>query len=87
MRDGVVVKLGGSLYDATDLGPRLRAWLDARPERRVVLVPGGGPMADVVRDLDTRHHLGEESAEAGVARSTEGGGEPERASPPAAEPS
>ena len=28
----------------------------------VVLVPGGGPTADVVRDLDRRHGLGEEAS-------------------------
>ncbi len=57
----VVVKVGGSLFDLPDLGPRLRAWLATCPGP-VVLVPGGGPTADVIRDLDRRHGLGEEAA-------------------------
>src|SRR5205823_2457906 len=57
-----VVKVGGSLYDMPDLGPRLRAWLRAEAGPDVLLVPGGGPAADVVRDLDRIHRLGEEDA-------------------------
>jgi aspartokinase-like uncharacterized kinase len=56
----VVVKVGGSLFDLPDLGPRLRAWLEMLETRAVLLVPGGGATADVVRDFDCVHHLGEE---------------------------
>jgi aspartokinase-like uncharacterized kinase len=55
-----VVKIGGSLYDLPDLGPRLRAWLDALAAPHVLLIPGGGPTADVIRRLDAIHRLGEE---------------------------
>ncbi|MBK3801242.1 aspartate/glutamate/uridylate kinase [Azospirillum brasilense] len=44
-----VVKLGGSLWRA----PELRRWLEilaAARRLRVVIVPGGGPFADAVRD-------------------------------------
>jgi aspartokinase-like uncharacterized kinase len=58
----MVVKVGGSLYDLPDLGPRLRRWLDAHAPRATILVPGGGRFADVVRDLDRVHRLGEEAA-------------------------
>jgi aspartokinase-like uncharacterized kinase len=58
----VVLKVGGSLYELPDLGPRLRAWLRELGEPDVLLVPGGGPAADVVRDLDRRHALGEETS-------------------------
>jgi aspartokinase-like uncharacterized kinase len=58
----VVVKVGGSLYDLPDLGPRLRGWLDGLGATRVVIVPGGGSAADVVRQLDQCHGLGEERA-------------------------
>lgn len=57
-----VVKIGGSLYDLPDLAIRLRRWLAAECEGGVLLVPGGGPAADVVRDFDRRHHLGEEAS-------------------------
>ncbi len=57
-----VVKVGGSLYDLPDLGPRLRAWLKQAPEQGVLIVPGGGPTADVVRDFDRIHRLSEEQA-------------------------
>jgi aspartokinase-like uncharacterized kinase len=56
---GVVVKVGGSLFDLPDLGVRLAAWLETLGERRVVLVPGGGPTTDVIRGLDRVHGLGE----------------------------
>lgn len=56
----VVVKVGGSLFDLPDLGPRLLSWLDALPNSTLLLVPGGGAMADVIRDLDRCHRLGEE---------------------------
>jgi aspartokinase-like uncharacterized kinase len=55
-----VVKVGGSLYDLPDLAARLRRWL-AR-QRRVLLIPGGGALADAVRDLDRRHRLGDLAA-------------------------
>ena len=55
----IVVKVGGSLYDHPKLGPGLRAYLDSLPEP-VLVVPGGGPFADTVRELDGIHDLGEE---------------------------
>jgi len=58
-----VVKVGGSLYDLPDLGTRLRRWLaEQLAGSRVVLVPGGGPLADAIRRLDRRHGLGEETS-------------------------
>jgi aspartokinase-like uncharacterized kinase len=62
MSGPVVVKVGGSLYDLPDLGPRLRAWLDTLGTPEVLLVPGGGAAADVVRELDRVHGLGEEAS-------------------------
>lgn len=57
-----VIKVGGSLFVRPDLAGRLRTWLAALPSRHILLVPGGGAAADVVRDLDRRHHLGEENS-------------------------
>jgi aspartokinase-like uncharacterized kinase len=57
----VIVKVGGSLYDLPDLGRRLRQWLDGRGER-ILLVPGGGPAADWIRQLDAADPLGAERA-------------------------
>jgi aspartokinase-like uncharacterized kinase len=57
-----VVKVGGSLYDLPDLGARLQDWLAVERASgwEVVLVPGGGATADLVRALDRQHGLGEE---------------------------
>jgi 5-(aminomethyl)-3-furanmethanol phosphate kinase len=55
-----VVKVGGSLFDLPELGPRLKRWLDRLSPDRVLLVPGGGKATDVIRELDARHGLGEE---------------------------
>jgi aspartokinase-like uncharacterized kinase len=58
----IVVKVGGSLFDLPDLGPRLRHWLAGLGPASFLLVPGGGAVAEVVRDLDQCHHLGEEKS-------------------------
>ena len=56
-----VVKLGGSLLDLPDLAQRLD---QLRPEwgPRPLLVVGGGAAADLVREWDRQHQLGEERA-------------------------
>lgn len=54
----VVAKVGGSLLDLPDLRERLRRWLAGLGTGRVLLVPGGGAFADVVRQLDRTHALG-----------------------------
>jgi aspartokinase-like uncharacterized kinase len=56
-----VVKLGGSLAHS----PKLEDWLDllaAHGGGRVVIVPGGGPFADLVRDAQERWRFDEASA-------------------------
>lgn len=58
----IVVKVGGSLFDLPDLGPRLGRWLSASNHAQVLLIPGGGAAADVVRNLDRIHGLGEEKS-------------------------
>jgi aspartokinase-like uncharacterized kinase len=54
----IVVKVGGSLYDLPDLGPRLRRFLDALTHPARLIVPGGGRTADVIRAFDRDHRLG-----------------------------
>jgi len=58
----LVLKVGGSLYDLPDLGPRLQAWLHVQGPRPVLIVPGGGPATDVIRAYDQTHQLGQEQA-------------------------
>jgi 5-(aminomethyl)-3-furanmethanol phosphate kinase len=57
-----VVKVGGSLFDLPDLGPRLCEWLERHAPPEVLLVPGGGPAAEAIRSLDRTHALGEEAS-------------------------
>lgn len=49
----VIVKLGGSLYQS----PELSVWLDRLTElsnqQKILIVPGGGPFADQVRDAQS----------------------------------
>jgi aspartokinase-like uncharacterized kinase len=53
----IVVKLGGSLYNT----PELKLWLQtlANPSisTPIVIVPGGGPFADQVREAQALHHF------------------------------
>src|SRR4051812_2003969 len=58
----LVVKVGGSLYDRRDLAPRLLQEIARFAGQRILLVPGGGPTANVVRVLDQCHGLGEEAS-------------------------
>lgn len=58
----IVVKVGGSLFHLPDLGERLSRWLKNWSDYEVLLVPGGGLAADVIREYDHCHHLGEEAS-------------------------
>ncbi|MCS7044931.1 MAG: hypothetical protein NZO58_01110 [Gemmataceae bacterium] len=60
--DVAIVKVGGSLFDLADLRRRLLDWLDSLTVSRVLLIPGGGTAADVVRAWDRRFQLGEETS-------------------------
>jgi aspartokinase-like uncharacterized kinase len=58
-----VVKLGGSLYNSPE---QLRQWLktleQASQDDSIVIVPGGGPFADQVRNAQRLHDLNDQSA-------------------------
>jgi aspartokinase-like uncharacterized kinase len=58
----VIVKVGGSLYGWPPLGERLREYLHTLRDFSVVIVPGGGPFANVIRMMDETHKLGPEAA-------------------------
>ncbi len=61
-----VVKVGGSLLDWVELPTRLAEFLESRrlddPDGRMILVVGGGRAADLVRELDRIHRVGDETA-------------------------
>ena len=63
-RPVAVVKLGGSLLDWPAWPSRLVAFLATCSHVAPVLVVGGGRFADVLRDLDQIHALGEAHAHA-----------------------
>ena len=60
----VVLKLGGSLLDWPDWPGRLTSFLAGLPDFQPVLIVGGGRFADVLRDLDRLHNLGETQSHA-----------------------
>ncbi len=51
-----VIKIGGSLYGSTHLEEWLNT-LHALGSHQLVIVPGGGPYADLIRDTDQRFKL------------------------------
>ena len=59
MTGPVVIKVGGSLLDWPPISQRLGSYLDSRREDRPVVIIGGGPSTDIVRDLDRIHGLGD----------------------------
>ncbi len=58
----LVVKVGGSLYDLPDLGPRLRGFLASLKDVDRLIVPGGGATTDAIRLFDRDHGLGPEQS-------------------------
>lgn len=58
----VVFKLGGSLLERSNLAEFIRQTISQRPLCGTQLVVGGGRTADLVRDWDRTHFLGEETA-------------------------
>jgi 5-(aminomethyl)-3-furanmethanol phosphate kinase len=61
-RELMVVKIGGSLFDLPQLGAALKSWLAEQNYPRILLVPGGGPLADVIRVYHRTHQLSEEQS-------------------------
>jgi aspartokinase-like uncharacterized kinase len=57
-----MIKVGGSLLDWPELGPRLRTWLARYPDDDNLLIAGGGPAAEWVRAAQRQHAFGEEAA-------------------------
>ncbi|HMP02873.1 MAG TPA: hypothetical protein PKC45_10280 [Gemmatales bacterium] len=57
-----VVKAGGSLLMEPGIGPWLARWLNQLPADPPILVVGGGPFADVIRQADAAHGLGDRAA-------------------------
>lgn len=58
----VVVKVGGSLLEWSELPQRLTQWLADRHAGAYVLMAGGGKLCSVIRDADSRFKLGDERA-------------------------
>jgi aspartokinase-like uncharacterized kinase len=59
----IVVKVGGALLaHSDDFDAALQTIGAAGRDRRLLVVPGGGPFADAVRDVDRRLLLGDETA-------------------------
>ena len=57
-----VFKIGGSLLSLAEFPQRLVEVIRRRGDYRPLLVAGGGPAADIVREWDRTHSLGEEQA-------------------------
>lgn len=58
----IVVKLGGSLYNTPELKRWLQTLADISKSTPIVIVPGGGPFADQVREAQTLHHFNDAAA-------------------------
>ena len=62
-RVDTIFKIGGSLLAYRELlASTLASIIEAATHARVAIVPGGGPFADAVRDVDRRFHLDDDSA-------------------------
>jgi aspartokinase-like uncharacterized kinase len=54
-----VIKIGGSLLDLPDLPVRITSLLDETDQKRTAMIIGGGQAADMARQWDKLHHVGE----------------------------
>jgi aspartokinase-like uncharacterized kinase len=52
-----VIKLGGSLLGWPELTSRVRAWLACQPPAANILIVGGGPIVEKLRELDREHQF------------------------------
>ena len=57
-----VIKIGGSLFDDARLPEALGAFLSAQPPAPTILLAGGGPWAEALREADRTFKLGESAA-------------------------
>lgn len=64
MKPILVIKVGGSLFDWSALAQRLNDYLKSLDGFDPILIAGGGDAADVVREFDRTHTLGESAAHA-----------------------
>jgi probable H4MPT-linked C1 transfer pathway protein len=58
----VVLKIGGGMLGTPGDLEAVCAWLERLTGRRALLVPGGGPFADAVREVDARQQLSPDAA-------------------------
>lgn len=58
----VVVKLGGSLYQAKELQCWLTTLKKLSQQQNIIIVPGGGPFADQVRKAQQQHGFNDSDA-------------------------
>ena len=65
-QSSIVVKVGGSLFRWSEFPRRMATFLQTLEaddsSGRIILIAGGGPTADVIRELDELHGLGDETA-------------------------
>ncbi|REJ67783.1 MAG: hypothetical protein DWQ31_10395 [Planctomycetota bacterium] len=57
-----IIKLGGSLLDRHDLVERFERWLSRQTPAKNVVVPGGGPLVDSLRQLCAEQQTDEVTA-------------------------
>jgi len=58
----IVVKLGGSLYNTHELQVWLSTLAKHAQHHPIIIVPGGGPFADQVRNAQSTHHFNDQAA-------------------------
>jgi aspartokinase-like uncharacterized kinase len=58
----LVVKVGGSLCDWPELGNALPRWLSEHAPPETLIVSGGGPLAERVRELHASHRINDDGA-------------------------
>ena len=57
-----VLKVGGSLLDFPNHFAATVSAIGAMRDRRILVVPGGGPFAELVRKVDAQYSLGDDTA-------------------------
>jgi len=57
-----VIKVGGSLFAWPSLSPSLNEWLASQAPATNILIAGGGPLADAIRQVSQSQSLSDESA-------------------------